>query len=151
VTYKKQTIGIVKRKMGDQSVYQSTTFVDDDTLQFIAPAGSEWVIDIFATVTLGSSSDFKFQFTGPTYAEIIADIRVDQHGGYNYAALTCNDGITRSYDAVNNADHVFIAKLWVKFHPDYGGTFKFRWAQNTAVAEYTRVLATSTLVATRVN
>lgn len=131
-------------KSADESVQNSTTVQNDDDLFFTASSavGYEWECSVIYGSPAGAGTpDIKFDFGED------ATVR----GGYVYWLLTASDtwtsGNLATSQAAGSAGTAATNRImYVKgMHTGGGGTFRFRWAQNTSSNNATIVRAGSIL------
>ena len=129
----------IVRKSADQTVNNSITLVDDDELLFAVGANEVWDVWLFLRLISDSTPDLKFAFTVPPSGTIIILVA--------YASLQPQtDGTTAVVLSTSGAAQQYL------LHCQYvggatAGNVQFQWAQNTADASDTKVLANSSIIA----
>ncbi len=134
---------ILVRKTLDETVNNSAVFQNDDALTFTAVANSVHVIEITVWYDTSTVADIKFQMTGPSGSFTQLGIF-----GLDVAAVSRTEKI--SWQATGGAvgglggGNAVMAKISVLYTVGVtGGPTTLQWAQNTAEATDTKVLAGS--------
>jgi len=130
---RRQTYPLITVKSADQTVNNSATLVDDTDLQFDAGVDETWIIEIDAIFISGTTPDIKVTMTLPANATF--DGRLVQTVAVEDNALLING---------TGAEVGFFLRGIVRMG-DTLGAVKLQWAQNTANATDTKILAKSTL------
>jgi len=132
----------VVRKTADETVNNSDTLQDDDALLFAIGANEVWLFQSYIRFSYKAASDFKYDITVPAGAS----------GGFNTqnssAATTNEIAYGSAQSLVSTSDqNPTIRAHGVVANGATSGNVLFRWAQNAAVAEDTKVLANSYIIA----
>ncbi|MBI4941852.1 MAG: hypothetical protein HY830_14000 [Actinobacteria bacterium] len=144
-----------------ETVTDSATIQNDDALFFTMVPGARYVVDVIVAAKATATADFKSDWDGP----------VDMTGG-KWAlgpAATTSGGVVARDDAngrfgfhgtatdidytMASASSDSMIREWGWVESATGGTFRWRWAQNTetAAAESAIVNSASYMVYTRVS
>jgi len=124
--------GTVVIKSSDQTVNNSTTLVNDDTLVWALAANKNYRLWAHAFIDTHVSSDFKWTFTGPTDCEIHLTVN------RNYAAGASYDwhGLNVLGTNVSMGTPTDTASNWYWFgtimNSSNAGNLQLQWAQNVA-------------------
>ena len=122
-------------KSANQDVTNSTTFVDDTELQFSVVAGGHYMIELDLCYSSDSTSaDYKLQFASSSGT---------QNGRGSYVALNTAGSISL-FQIQNgtgtgigvftaNIDSLHSVKIIYSFTASANATFKYQFAQNSAV------------------
>lgn len=143
-------VEIPPAKASDQTVNNSTTLVDDNDLTVSIAANETVVIVGHIIFESNSTADFKHQFTGPSGSDGSFGIGGPREltggglGGTGFYAL--NASIPTSGHGGPASQSVF----GVVRNGGTSGNITLQWAQNTADASDTKVLADSFLIVWRV-
>ena len=134
----------VVHKSADQIVNNSTTLVNDTHLFFAVGANEVWWFSIFLRTKSGTTPDFKWAFTAPDGATITSGACCGV-GGSPVNELSGLTGFNFSGTGAN------AVKDWwnIAIIAGTAGNIQFQWAQNTANASDTKVLANSCIIAHR--
>ena len=134
----------VIRKSADQIVNNSTTLVNDTHLFFAVGANEVWWFSIFLRTKSGTTPDFKWAFTAPDGATITSGACC----GVGGSPVNELSGLTGFNFGGTGANAV---KDWwnIAIIAGTAGNIQFQWAQNTADASDTKVLANSCIIAHR--
>lgn len=136
----------VVRKTADETVNNSAVLQNDDHLLFAIAANEVWEFKLVCYVSGFTTSDLKMIFAVPAGAA----------GAYNYLAggPTGSDiagevtAIATQFNAIIRVDGVNIFTLFVMLvNGGNAGNLQFQWAQGTAVAEDTKMLTNSCIIA----
>ena len=112
------------RKSADEAVSGSTTLQNDDDFTFDSPAGANWEVDIFMSVTFSNSTgDMKMDLTGT------GPIFFQGQKGATGLSSDSNVSGTVSWDA-NSGTYVGYLKAYI--YTSSASAVTLRWAQNTA-------------------
>lgn len=125
-------------KDADETVNNSTTLQDDDELFFPVAANENWQFEGVFWFTSGGTPDIKYTFVGPTGAVGVFNIENLDVGGSDSEPL----GNTIPS---NGGTAVGIRFTGAIANGANAGNLKFQWAQLTADASNTTVLAGSYL------
>jgi hypothetical protein len=147
------TFNVYKRKAADETVNNSDTFQDDDTLQFDTVAGQQWeVIAVLGVSQASATPKIKirwFPSTGTLYEGSWYMAGEDDDGADTVSAgFALNTGPMVIQTAACSAVGVMI-RTTLSTVPT--GTVALQWAQNTADASDTKVLTGSWLYARRIH
>ena len=124
--------GTVVIKSSDQTVNNSTTLVNDDTLVWALAANKNYRLWAHAFIDTHISSDFKWTFTGPTDCEVHLTVN------RNYAAGASYDwhGLNVLGTNVSMGTPTDTASNWYWFgtimNSSNAGNLQLQWAQNVA-------------------
>ncbi len=140
----------VVRKSADETVNNSSSFQSDDHLSFAIGANEVWVAQYHLYVTTTAAADFKVGVLTPGGASPTTMVTGLVTGGGNAHSTNPRlTGVDANVDVqLEGGDTkvgVTVAVLVV--NGGTAGTVYLRWAQNTATAVDTKVLAGSLLVA----
>lgn len=146
-----------------ETVTDSATIQNDDALFFTMVPGARYVVEILAAAKATATADIKTDWNGPadvtggkwalgpalttaSAAEVVA--RDNAHGRFGFHVTTTGIDYTL---ASASSDSMIRETGWVESAT--GGTFRWRWAQNTetAAAESAIVNAASYMTYTRVS
>ena len=133
----------IVRKTVDETVNNSNTIQDDDELGLTVAANEVWIFDTLIIAATLITSDFKFQFSIPTGATLYY-----QDTGNTSASNAWTQTNIPSISAPN--DNILLKFRGILINGATAGDIKFRWAQNTATVEDTKVLANSTITFKRI-
>lgn len=132
------TAGTVLRKTSDETVNNSTTLQNDDDFSFSVGGNEVWYVEIHAGVQILAASDFKFTFTLPSGATMSVQAMVADAGTNIRGADGTTPGSAIIFISATNPTMLHI---WAQFTiSSTAGTAQFQWAQNSAVAEDTKIL-----------
>jgi len=140
------TGAIQLRKTAAETINNSNTLQDDDDFTFSVAASEVWTVEIHASVSFLLASDFKFTFALPTGASMVA-MGVARSISGHVAATGTTPGTAIALASGADIIHLDVYALLIM--STTAGTAKFQWAQNTAVAEDTSILANSFLLAAK--
>ena len=133
------------RKASDETVNDSSTYQNDDDLKFAVGTNETWLAIFVIRFTTGSTPDIKFQLSIPsgTSGGLFSGIALD---GTTYASFFGSVAVRGPGGAEATAViHVTLRTSGT------GGNAILQWAQNTANASDTKVLADSSLMAWRLD
>lgn len=144
------TIELV-RKTADETVNNSTTLQDDDTL--LAALASNEVVAFQCTIFhIGNgTADFKLAFTVPSGAAIrwgMANAQVAPGGTLQGANVTNSSGSSQAVQGETGERAQLVTGL-VK-NGGTSGNLQLQWAQNTATVVDTKVITDSHLIVWRI-
>ena len=130
-------------KAADETVNNSSTFQDDNELKFHARANGVFLVDIVVLVNSGSTPNIKFQLTLPSGASVKWDMQAANTSGsvlHRYSGISGESGT----DEMN----VFRAHVATA---GTAGAVTLQWAQSTAHASDSKVLANSFLIVQQID
>jgi len=134
-------------KTADETVNDSAAFQDDDELVIAVGANEIWYLQLWVRVLSTAAADFKWQFTVPV-AATIEGFDLNDVGVATAAAplrsLTLA-GIQAFLVAGAGEYALCISAIYVG--GANAGNIQLQWAQNTADASDTKVLANSFIIA----
>ncbi len=138
-------------KAGDETLNNNNTLQDDDDLEFDILDGETWEFKIVLKLTIKAASDFQFKVDGPAGTGVCQYTFYSQAGvatiiATNWVSVNVTAGVTVPGDQINVS-----AVLHGHYTATFSGTVHFQWSQQTAVAEDTKVEATSFLIARKVS
>jgi hypothetical protein len=142
---------VIAYKTTDETVNNSTTLQNDDALLIPLEPSEAWVFNASLRYSSGTTPDIKFAFTVPGSSGISWG---PMAGGRWVAAgtFTQTDNVAASgaaLDFMGSGAGTWLAVAGV-VTADSSGNLQLQWAQNTANASDTKVLAGSRLQAWRV-
>jgi hypothetical protein len=142
----------IVRKTADEIVNNSITLQNDDHLLLAVAANEIWLVELHLLfISASINSDWKFGWAYPSGCSVYWGPFI-KTPTYWHTSVTTNapevllketDTISRGSDAVI-AGAIFHA---IVINGATAGTLNFRWCQNTATVEDTKVLANSCLIA----
>lgn len=132
----------IVRKTADETVNNNNTLQDDDALLFAIGASEIWSFQMYVRTNWKAASDFKFTITVPSGAT----------GGFNAQNSSMNTtnefAFASSQALASTSDQTTTVRLMgVVVNSTNAGNVTFQWSQDTAVAEDTKVLANSYIIA----
>ena len=142
-------IPVVVRKTADETVNNSVALQNDDALKLTMAANEVWHVKVFILATSPTvTTDIILDFAIPAGCTAHAWYwKQDASAALSYAHssdittdLVCNTPVS--------AQPIFLAEL-VVINAANAGDLQFRWAQNNAVAEDTKVLTNSFMICTK--
>jgi hypothetical protein len=129
---------IVRRKTSNQTVTNSTVFVNDNNLTFPIAANQEVVIagDLFVTTVDLNTCGIKFQWTGPAGANDVGGLTASGNvGAFPPSLQFTGFGFPITFPAAGWVAGTTTANLhlgmWI-LNGANSGTVTLQWAQNTA-------------------
>jgi hypothetical protein len=136
----------IEFKAAAQTVNNSTVLVDDADLEITVASGDVWILRYHLRLTTNASADFKFKITAPGGS-------TGNIGFRTTPASTSGTGGGTGLVAVNTEQDLLYASdvtggyVGLDGYVTCGGagTIKLQWAQNTAHASDTQLLAGSML------
>jgi hypothetical protein len=133
---------VIVRKTSDETVNDSNVLQDDDQLKFAIAANEIWSFQIYVRTSKKAASDFQVTVTVPAGAS----------GGwqlFNDASSTTSErAFGAGYASVDTVDSSpAIRIMGIASNGATPGYVTLQWSQNTAVAEDTKVLANSHIIA----
>lgn len=144
-------------KAADETVNNSATLQNDDDLHFAIGKDEigytetwEFVGIVFVTTASSGTPDIKVAFTVPVGSTLLWFGQ-----GWNSAISAITSTVQTSSGSsqvlgVSNTGNLPIVVRGIVTTVDISGTLQLQWAQNTATAENTKVIAGSYLKATRI-
>jgi hypothetical protein len=139
---------VVKIKGSDETVSNTASLQNDDTLLFAVGANEEWLVDLHIIFNSAVTPDFKCAWSLPSGT--VAD------GHMEAASVGGSEAHQRVIDSAANtvtghsADEYF--HLWSIIRvSSTAGNVVFQWAQNTATVANTTVVTGSNLIARRLS
>jgi hypothetical protein len=140
---------ITVRKAAITTINNDDSLNDDPDFAFSIGANEVWIVEIHAIVAIAIASDFKFTFTLPASATMMALANMwgltNDVGG---AGKGTTPGTAIPLTSTTNIGQLHVWALLA--NAGTAGTATFQWAQNTAVAEDTSIDADSVMVARRI-
>lgn len=143
-------------KTADEAITSDTTFSNDSTLTFSAAANTTYNILYSIQYESRSTTDFKFQITGPSSptsvtgsysctlvneTDTVFDTNTIEHHRGTFSSFS-------SSQSINHTSDVMVGSLTITVKVVNGanaGTIAFQWAQDTSAADSTTVRHTSYL------
>ena len=142
---------VTKVKTSAETVNNSTTFQNDDDLAgFTIPTAGEWyLVTGLLICAFKAASDFKMRWSFSQvpqdyFAQLsaVGPTTIDFDGSNSYAStLTITDG--------TDEEMAILVRMVFQANASTPGTVGLQWAQNTAVAENTQLLAGSYMTLTK--
>jgi hypothetical protein len=146
------TFNIYRKKAADETVNNSTTFQDDDTLQFDTVLGQHWEVVVVLGVSQASATPkIKIRWeksTGTLYEGSWYMAGEDDDGADTVSAGFALNGGDMVIQTVACSNVGVMIRTTMSAVPT--GTVKLQWAQNVADASDTKVLTGSWLYARRI-
>lgn len=130
----------IKIKVADETVNNSATLQNDDELLFPVSASTNYILRGRIVFNTGATPDIKIGWTGPTGFTMDYSV-LGFSGGAAFSANRFSETGTPEVDGAGVADEFFLDGI-VKISTT-AGTLQFQWAQNTANASNTLVMANS--------
>lgn len=138
---------LVARKTADETVNNSATLQNDDTLALSAVAIADYLFECSLRYSTNGTANLKWSFTVPAGAAIVYSALHIPAGG---SALTMteliNTGVGTADDSIN-----YVRMLGIFQTVGTAGTLQLQWAQNTANASDTKVLSASFMTLQRIS
>ena len=134
----------VIRKTADETVNNNSTLQDDDDLKWTVAANEVWAFNLFLRLTSGATPDLKYNWTGPAGATL--------HWEETWGEAPQERGFPsgdRIIPCLGLGVYQAVIARGVVVNGANAGTVQLQWAQNTADASDTKVLANSWIVAHR--
>lgn len=148
-TLSAEKIMAVVRKASDETVNNSTAMQDDDALALAVGAADVWEIDAVLRYDSSAVADIKFGFTVPASGAISGEnIGLNASDAANIATGDLTTAATRGGGGAGTVRNCVIRAIYIG--GGTAGNVTLRWAQNTAEATDTKVLANSVLIARKV-
>lgn len=132
------------RKTTDETVNNSDTLQDDDDWAFSVAANTKYRVDIYALIDSGTTPDWKVQWSLPAGAT--ADFVISQPGGGSTSANPVTESAAADVAGLGAGTPVFARIHGILIIAGTAGTAVPQWAQNTANASDTKLLAGSVMV-----
>lgn len=132
-------------KAANQTVNNSTTFVSDDTFAWAVAANEKCYITLYLKHTNDATADFKFQWTGPASPTLVWYCSVlDRPNTTSICSAAVATAFSTSTAQANASTGVETGRYYLYVeNGSNAGTLQFQWAQNTATAVNTIVMAGS--------
>jgi len=136
-------------KTSDETVNNSDVRQDDDELLLPLLANEVWEFRCLIRVLGGVASDFSKNWTIPAGAvmKCLQDAAIGGLGVWGTLSAPTNQGAENW--VVSAAAERWILMWGIVINGATAGDMQLQWAQDTAVAEDTKVLANSYIIATR--
>jgi hypothetical protein len=143
----------ILRKTADESINNSTTLQDDNTLSFSAAANDIYLVEIvlFLGSSGGGSGDIKVAVNSPTGStkKMMVNMVTNAAHHWDRYTITSNSSVTNADDIVTtNPPNLTITGMVVM--GSTAGNIKLQWAQNTSHSDYTTVETNSYMKVTRI-
>uniref|UniRef100_A0A6M3KEU6 Uncharacterized protein n=1 Tax=viral metagenome TaxID=1070528 RepID=A0A6M3KEU6_9ZZZZ len=135
----------IVRKASDETVNNSSVLQDDNALVLAVGANEVWKFQILMQVLSNATADFKYAFTVPAGGSIIIGDLAD----YSAQNLTA-DATTPVSIAIAAPQAYFVGGIVIYTGAGTAGNVQLQWAQNTANASDTKVLANSYIEAYKI-
>jgi hypothetical protein len=134
-------------KTADETVNNSATLQDDDHLTFLIGANETWLIELKLFYESSTTADLKIAFSVPTGATCEGRMV-----GAELAAGTYTDTFTnpRIYNGGGATVEYMVTGNFIYRGGANSGYLTLQWAQNTAEASDTKVLAGSMMILRRI-
>lgn len=141
---------VYKRKTADETVNNSTTYQDDDTLQFATVVGQHWeVVAVLGVSQAADTPKIKFRWNPSTGS--LTSGSWFMAGEDDDGADTVSAGFSASDMVIQTVTCSSVGVLIrATFSSVPTGTVALQWAQNVADASDTKVLTGSWLYARRI-
>lgn len=130
-------------KAADQTVNNSTTLVNDDTLKFTMAANTSYEFRLYFMFNTAAAADFKWRHTGPASPTRLS---IARHGivmaGSSFSAIATDSAYSSIDITMLSASAADPGAIWAQGIIQNGanaGDFQVQWAQNTADASNTQV------------
>lgn len=137
------------RRTTTQTVNNSATLVDDDTLTVSVEASATYILQMGIIYDSGTTPDIKFAFIGPTSATLdwttnaLGTAAAGGTGSLTVTRSTIGSGGVLPAGGIGAGSQVFAEIQGILVTSTTAGTFKLQWAQNTADPTDTIVRANS--------
>ena len=134
-------------KAADETVNNSSTYQDDNEIKFRARAQAKFLIQFMYRHNTGATPDIKFQWAIPSGAAIEIHAAHNNAGGSSVNEITAgNSLICRGIGTVSMG----MAWCWLTTAAT-AGAVTLQWAQATANASDTKVLAGSFIIVQQID
>lgn len=131
------------RKLVNETVNNSAALQNDDALFYYMRANEKWYVITNIKLSLLATSDFKFIFTAPAGATFVGNQLA-------VASTVAEDDLLAQNTVLTAAPLLSALRITGQYVGGAtAGYLRFQWAQNTATAENTIVLANSTMTLIR--
>lgn len=136
-------------KTADETVNNSTVLQNDDDLLFAVGANEVWLISFHILYfSAGGGTDIKFRLAAPVGATINRGLAYGYDVGWSPVVQGTNLGAADLVAGTANQNDPL--EFWVIVaNGATAGNIQLQWAQNAAVAEDTKVLENSFIIAHR--
>lgn len=131
--------GVVVIKSSDQTVNNSSTLVNDDTLVWALAANKNYRLWMHAFIDTHVSADFKFTVTGPTDCEIHLTMNRNYGAGgsYDWSGLNVLGTSTTMGTPTDTASNWYL--FGTIMNSSNAGNLQFQWAQDAAYSHDTKM------------
>ena len=141
----------VVRKSSDTLRTATVTTTDDPHLTFVAEANSTYLVQLFIYYSSSTTADFKCAWTVPSGAGGLRWVLAEAVGGTDYATTTMRTSVHQPTTDVAVGGHstalfTGLQEVCVFTTGVTGGSFTFKWSQNTSDAAQTGVRQHSILM-----
>lgn len=134
-------LGLIARKLSDETVTSSTALQDDDDLQLQLEASSVYRFRMYLRVNATSASDFKAKFSLPSGAVLTAVVDTVVVAGSAFTLVDIDETTTFTSEGAGARRPVVIDGVIVTSSTP--GAAKLQWAQNASGSPGTQVQAGS--------
>jgi len=142
-------------KSANETVNNSTTLQNDNDFSFAIAANEKWLVELFLAITsVSANSDFKFNFTLPASCTIRFGVGSNSAitgtwgaGATSVSPTGLSTSANVSAGSFNGTWGLIVVATII--NAGTAGTVQYQWAQDTAVAEDTILLANSVMRYTR--
>ena len=132
-------------KTADETVNNSNVLQNDNDLVLSLEANKIYTFELHLVVAMKANSDFKHAFTQPAGV-------TSYMTRYSDSSTTVAATATTTWSSlISSSNNIYIKFLGIIITTGTTGDFQLQWAQNTAVAEDTKVLKGSYLKLTKLN
>ena len=142
-------------KSANETVNNSTTLQNDNDFSFAIAANEKWMVEMFLAITSASATtDYKFNFTLPASCTIRFGTGSNSSIAGTWGAAADSATTAGLSTSANVAAGSFngtwgLLVIATVINAGTAGTVQYQWAQNTAAAEDTILLANSVMRYTR--
>ncbi|MEU8270822.1 hypothetical protein AB0B89_27150 [Sphaerisporangium sp. NPDC049002] len=140
-----------KTKSADETVNNSTAVQDDDHLFLSVDANTNYLVEALIVYNSNSTADFQMGWSGPsgaTFTWASGGMDTTVSGSLGSIDLKSRDIATTADSGGWNFSDLIVRPAGRLAVGATAGTFRFRWAQNTANASNTIVRSGSVLMLT---
>jgi hypothetical protein len=137
---------VIVRKTSDQTVNNSTDYVDDSELKMAVGANEIWLVEIFLKVQTTAIADLKCQLTCPVGGTVNARSGFPTYALGNFVGASTQITHNTAADLTNAAGLIMV----IYVGGANAGTLQLQWAQNAADAHDTKMLTNSLIIAHRI-
>ncbi len=154
---------LVAVKTGDETVNNSDVLQNDDHLSFAVAASGIYLVDLYLlTSSVSATPDFKWDWTVPAGATYYWGNTADPSdssdgtlGGWGQRNISSGSAAALSSGTLTHGSGSNVPKgvhlIAIVIVGGTAGTAQFRWSQNSATSEDTKLLIGSCIIAVKVN